>query len=836
MPPKYSEYTADLAKLKAKILAAEAEFTSSMKSNMAGTKYKASYDGLVASFEKLQNSIAVLENPNSAPEAMEQEWNTLSRTLRDSAPDMPTPSEYINGSIAEFNTDIADDNFRRMWRAYSKLTDLSFETSAMESKGGLAQLEQDLNDYDAAKTTYTAAMAKIPEPLEYSGYYTMANLKTEYKAQADENRENYDQMVASNIVENTRIETTKIRVDAIYNIAVKGGELKEVEDQLTGISAELEHVDDQVREDRGNAKEIQADVHDQADRVNEVYAELNRLESAGVQFAVDSTDLQKLNNEYTEELAAKEKFLTDAANATPSLRMKAAEKAKVTLTADFAQRLFKDRRMTDLRDRFNAFTETSGLAKKTPEEQAAFLKQGEAYVKALPKSVVDHYREMNFRPVLDCYDTYLKFQQFKTEFIEIYDVTKAETKADIEDNVKTPASFMRLWTKGSKYVKDGLYEMLEIPDKDPALNGASGAEVRGALKELFDANDLCTMRRAQIAQLAARTENLLIEKEQSEKRREELTEEVKRLEAEAGKHTLESKESTNLEKREDLLAKKVALAEKSNEISNEIKTLQDKKYAAALKYDEVSKKQDDFLENATKFNALYEKTAEDQRKVDAVYDAHIGMKRVHDKIREESGITPANRIGKDYLQEAKQSISNRINRFHQTIECAKKKGHENSKEFKDMQTALDKLYTNDSDLRYRPSVTDYAYQLTQVRNAAQAYLDAKNTEIRLIPSAQRKYRMDYAKRLIEFANNAAEMLGEVGDKVKAGNEHIAAAGIQNLEMTTDRADVYYTINDTVKKAVKVREERAANAEKNRNVEVQQKKEIGNPVKQPVIPG
>ena len=180
-------------------------------------------------------------------------------------------------------------------------------------------------------------------------------------------------------------------------------------------------------------------------------------------------------------------------------------------------------------------------------------------------------------------------------------------------------------------------------------------------------------------------------------------------------------------------------------------------------YQNAKKAYDDF-ENSSNGQLVktYEKNEVDLKKVKEDLDKNLkvkekmkNIKKTIDKYNEAVNRQKKNR--RDYNRNAiARDLSFAAKRLYDNQDSFQRKGHKNSLEFNRMTGMLEKLskYAKEKDMK----IKDFIEDLNKLKDAADKYLVKKNEQHRLFPTAQRRFRLEYAEWLKEFATLAQEEL------------------------------------------------------------------------------
>lgn len=814
MLPKYQKFAEDLKALSDKIKAIRDEFNSSISDGMKGNKYKPQYDQMVSSFEEIEASLAVINDSASTAEARDAAWDKVADNLAVPESRLPSPSEYSKSATDEVNANLENDNFRRLWRTSKKLAELSFETDYMKSKSDYNEIENDLNAYDAENRKYKQALYSFNEKLNYRGPADMYNQRENTKKLYTENEKKYNDMVADDTVGKLQKEYSKISIDTIQITYQINDQIRELDKQLDEVDNAIQKTDDQIREVESNADNLKKDLAENTEKINEKYARLNVIQTREIEISETSVKYQEMVGQFREDIRKNNELIDETAKKTTSIGMKRGEKFAVEQTSRYAQLLRSEDKLKDLNDRFNDFMRTSGAGDMTPQEFEKKLEQGELFVTKVDKKITQAYRDMNTRDVVEKLDLYEKFTQFKEEFIEAYGSDDESVNEDIRANIRDHKAFYRLFTKAYNSIDKQKAQIRDISDKELAENGADAKDYHYTVTTLQHAHDAIPMLKVNIEDVERLDSKAMDEKNKLFEERDALTDEIGEMEKNASENTYDAKLKNLMERRNGLVEEKEQISVKIASLEDTRKIQTNLKMEAYDKYEMADREQENYRKTAEENKAKYEKISGDIRNFEAFGEKYHNLRRMNDQLREKVRINRNGMVGKDILRNIKMNISSKLSGFNNTIECGRKKGHKNNPEFETMKNALKAFCDEDNGLNPTLSPLTYKNHLERIRGAAQAYLDKKNTEIRPIPSAMRKYRLDFAKRLIAFAEEAGRKIGEADEMMKNTDAHLRNAGIRYEPMSASDIDVFEAINQGVEKKQQLIAEHKLEAKKN----------------------
>jgi hypothetical protein len=209
---------------------------------------------------------------------------------------------------------------------------------------------------------------------------------------------------------------------------------------------------------------------------------------------------------------------------------------------------------------------------------------------------------------------------------------------------------------------------------------------------------------------------------------------------------IEAKDLSEFEKR----------LERMKSETKEVNTINENYQNAKNAYDDFEKSPNGQLVKT------YEKNEVDLKKVKEDLDKNLKVKEKMKNIKEiidkyNKAVNRQRENSRNYTQNAIAiDLSFAAKRLYDNQDSYQRKGHKNSPEFNKMTGMLEKLskYANAKD----KDVNKFIEDLNKLKDAADKYLVKKNEQHRLFPTAQRRFRLEYAEWLKEFATLAQEEL------------------------------------------------------------------------------
>lgn len=163
-----------------------------------------------------------------------------------------------------------------------------------------------------------------------------------------------------------------------------------------------------------------------------------------------------------------------------------------------------------------------------------------------------------------------------------------------------------------------------------------------------------------------------------------------------------------------------------------------------------------------------------------------------------------NELKKDHMQGTIDNVFNEMRGFLNENDFGKKKNHADSPEYKNMIDSIKTLLGHPySDAAKAKNADELMKALDNVRNTAAKYTELKNKEWNLIPSTQRKARLDFADRLCEYATDAMGDLAKRSAEVEAYKNF--AKEKFGEKILCDDKDIIKEVNTNVKNREKANE-------------------------------
>ena len=795
MPPKYAKFKDDLTELKNKVLAIRAEFQKSVKADDVEKELKESYNALNEAFAKLEAGFAVLEDEKSSDEAREAAWGDIDRNIRFPGDSLPRPSKYNEPAVKEFNSNIGTDNFRRLYRTANKLRDIGYEVKAMSGRQTFENIGNKLDEYAVQREKYQKELYSFNEPLDYDSYSDMVRKQKLYKEQFIKAQNEYDEYVKLREVERLSAEYKAVSIEVLQTVTQLRSQLREINKQIEENDDQLESVDEQIRKLQEQESLYKATLDRNIDRINEIYSRVNTISSTSIELSQKITEIEVQQEKINDTYRSYEQSLREIENA--EIDENAPDELQVTtrLKSELAGCFNREADLTAYKQRVQNYLAKNGYADLPPAKIQSMLHDGMLYSK-LDQKIVDAYEKAGVQNVMKPLQFYKDFKKFKDEFKGIYGASEKMSK-EIDENIVTPADLFRLTDKAVNDLDARANDLLAIKDGDPRLNGISADFVRPGFNDIARASGELQAFLHQKLALEARQKDLLEQKNKIEAEMHKLDTEAKELQKQAEANSFEAKLKELFDKRNKLVEKKEELMTKNEYLTSAIASAEERKAEARDRYLNASNKLDNLKKDYESSKKLSEKTDAQKEKFDGFCRLHDELKIKNDDIRKAVNINSRNHIGRDFWVDAKSETNERVNSFLETAECGKKSGHNNSEEFKQMLSALQRFSDADENLSAMPALADYKRMLENIRDAAKNYLDKKATEIRPLASAQRKYRLDFARRLRDFADSAAERFGEMDASVKNTDARLDSLGITKEGMTDSINEVLENVNEAV---------------------------------------
>ncbi len=812
MLPKYKEFPEELNALEEKINAARAGYESKIKKNMGKHKHHAAFANVSDRFEEMERCFDVLHDKNAPVGDAERAWEDLCGCIEHMNDGMIYAVGINEEEKAELSRDLSDDDFRALWSAASTVADLRHTARAMESKSELSAIEDDLNVYDAEALEYRKQVYSVPEKLNYGSAAEMYRTEQTSAKEEKECARLYDEYKATGEVERLKDEAHKAAVAYAGDLPAFHRGIAEAETFLEEKEREIKEIDDRIEEVRASAEQIDG----AAARLNG-----EREEKLGQIAALDG-DLEK-NAEAIRQLAESKATIEQgyrddrakiesAANASVPFFASKAETARINATKRYARLLLREEEVTGLMKEFNEFYQENGLDKMTPAAFEEKIANGKKWVGTMTPEMLRQYRELhpNMELVADV-NLYEKYQSIKDRLTAIGSVTEEDKPIVSDSDVRSPAEIYSILQAATLRIDNSKRHTLErLPE------GADVKEITGTVHLMQYSYENLEKKKSMIEYVEKSEREAAAEREELTRRREALQKEADALKERAARETSDAQIAALIGKRNGLVTEK---EERTNHLAflrESFEKARDAKIAASDRAEAAGKKLQSFEDERKAKERIHTKAAADIKTFEKVYEKHGDLKHRNDTLRDRVKITESGRIGTDPFRKARLAIDASVASFRETIQCVKDPKHNNRTHFVAMQEELEKLYGQGNGTS---SLQDYKYQMKRVHDAAQAYLDAKNTQIRPIPSKMRSYRLDFAKRLVEFTKQAEERLQEADALIKKEDRHLASSGVGYLPMTHEENEVFHEINRGIETRNEMMKEHALTAQTQKTASV-----------------
>lgn len=801
MLPKYVDFPKDLRSLKEKIEAARQEFNEFFTRNTPDKKYRTIYNSMNQTFAAIQDAISKLENSNLTTIERDTAWDALQLSLNSADNDFPVLSfDASKEQKDDLNSKLGNETYRQLWSVGKKLYSFGLSTKVMQSKDKLDKVSDELDSYEKVAKDFTEEVNAVPRRLNYENSVDMINQQKSADEALKSSKQEYEEYQASCNLRQLEQEAHEAEIDYIQNYQIEANlqvamqnEYEHLKDKINVFDNLMDELYD--RKDKLNAEEQK--IEDQITKTIDPQIEKLQKQVADKVSGLSNTngvkdELETIRDESLQKIIG---FSIKKSGANISRRVE-------NETQKYADLLLKERDMVTLLDDFNRFREKNIKELGSTEELDVALKNGKS-AQTLTKNILDSFREMktgNMKTIVRNYDLYQEFNAFKNRFSSI-----------MQNNQKALNDIAALESAEAF----GTYANNEFKNIEKADNAMYNLNTK-AWKNETDQRDY----KWYVNQLKSSYQSITYKSEKvqsSDSGMKKIQEEIDALKADLNRQF--NKKSELIEEAEEinydnqmmqLVKEKNEVVSQKEEMDKNILRQETKVNALIYKKEdthaalETVKEKLSELETAQKENQKqYDVVCDDVNHFDRVRAKSQDLKNAHDTIR----LSPSlklnmnNKLGNnDLVSEMLSSLGTNLFMFNSNIESHKRNGHKNSDEFKDMMTALSSAYeateiNHDMKVKSLSSLESYREKMKKVRDFAQTYLDKKNNEHGvLIPSSQRKYRLSFAKRLIEFSENAMKDLAEVSEIVKNTNQRIQNSGVTFMEMPNDDRTIFNIIN------------------------------------------
>ncbi len=801
MFPNYPYFKSDLEELKQKIGALREEFRANVTKDLNDRPYGPAYEALTKAFADIETSFAVLESENATEDEKNAAWETLTGRVSDAVWKLPRPYEENDADADRMNTYWESGSFRALYSVAKRLDDLAGEADMIEIRGGYYGIDSGFSRFEDESREYVKAVYTVPETLEYQSYWDMQEKAREYRTKEQEARRALAEMEEEERVEKLEREYNETRKAVMVQIYKIEADNADIARAAREVEAALREERETIRALELREKEIRAEeakkLADKAKLEEELKETEARLEIAAQQITQLNKQLEDLEWESDDTL----RYLAEKVEAADRKYKTKQEKALAEKVGAFAGLLLKNEDVAALKTDFENEMRKKGYADLDEETFRKRLANGKVAA-GLPKNILDQYKEINFRTLLDDYEMYLTFDGYRQKLRGLSEPLYGTEPTGIDDTVDTPDAFLRVWNeKGYMKTQEKIAEMLET----------KGPEEAERLTHVYNIYKKIGFDRMTAEQLGRDLEPLLKQKAALERQREQAAAKLEELERAIENATYERQLAPHEKRVKALEGQLERLDEQDTRYRAEITKKRGVIIDALGHLETAQKAEKNCREDAEKYRKLYEKAVADTNTVEEVYAKRLAAGKTYDAVKGK-----ANLRRNDAVHRLKQHVELTVNNFLDTRNCCKRARHTNTAEFEAVGTALRGLTEEINRIAATISLADVKYRLERIREAAQNYLDIKNRETIVRASNQRKYRMDWAKRLVTFADNAAKEIGETDKALKVIDDRTAAAKTVHDHLPEDRGEVFYQINEAIEK--RTREQQAAGAEKQKAAE------------------
>lgn len=852
--PTYKGYIEDMQAMKAAVDEAKAEFDEKAKKDGLKTEEsKARYDKIKLGLDEASKALTTLADKESSEEARKTAWYALTKIDLPASPDDAINDSFANGKdeyekttyanqVAAFSSLLNNDNERRLYRAQKKLSAALNTISVVECKQNLDDITARTDNYETKAKSWKNMVANFKSNVIYG---SVGELNAA-KKKLDEEKQKLDKDLAyySNTKELERLSNLYKEFTDMNNPYSPYKTMHNYERQVSDYSQKIDAVEKEIHEiDEGirDAKTMDRKKKDALKSLEEQMAAENKLMDESMKqlaqyttwsaeersaLAIDQNKYDRVMGSVRDALKKGKTGLGDKNTDEMLLRMYDHIDKSVAFDTLYTEMLNELREIDDE----GKFGIPQRMYKATNEErnkQFEAMKTGRANA-TISEKIVNQYRTMNFKPFTAPLDIAKVYDKYMAKFNELY-APDDEEKASIEKNVNCPDDLVNLIVKASKAHLNSAQKLAGGEFNIPDLKDEDKKKITEVLTSKYAAfnKNIVTPERIKSAEAAIKVYEINknrydIEVRSSMEKLNRLEQQIKDIKG--GK--LNSLEALKSEK---LLEKKAFEAERNdydvraknfrnlmNTLHNDLEKFKDGLGAtkeALAKNEKAQKDLADFSNRANKVHEAYKSMVEAGFKT---YTAACEPNTTIDNF--------------DRTLPARRALGSELINFYESRHYIMKPDHHNSDEFNNMVGAVNKLLKKDegSDcMRYLNwDTVNIKAQIDIIGQRAQEYLEARSHDFVVKASDQRKYRLDYARRLVKFAQSFSATFNGLSENEKAMKEKYAAFKkdyVMNKHGEGTLNDTYADIKNMaiVKKNAELNNNRQSNVnpEANKNLEM-----------------
>ena len=803
MRPKYLNNKEDLKVMLDAIREAKEDFEGKARKEKLSDSSKELYDNCKEALIDAERYLDILTSDGKTEAEYDNAWFNLTRikygmkstidtivnTGLMNATDEQLKADY-KAQVDSLNRKLANDDERRLYRAQKKLRSALDLITLMECRQSYADIDTNLGEYNKKRDQFSSLVAGYTGDIPYEDIRDMDSTEKALKIKKE-------QLEKDKVYYSDKKKLKELK--SAYDDAMNGGGYGQtsVYKQMEGFKAEADKrgskimaindkitkIEEQIEKEVENAslestarrkKELNAQIESQQTKLDEANKELSENT---IGYSMERSELELLQNKgdrmRKEIKAAVENGTAKISDkVTDQMVVKMYNYIEVSLELDELNAEYLGK-LHDLNvSEFGIPEDPKMMTNEQRKKQIESIIYGRTVGKQ-SEAVLKVYREANNRNVTMPIEMSKLFDEYMKKFEEIYQPTEKE-KQEIKEKVQCPTDLFMFAQKAAldsmQYAGFMAFGKFSKPD-ETKIKGKDIQKIVDTLSRKYAAYNESASKSLGSKQSVMNVYK--VRKTRAEIQADDVTRELNKLKKEldelnGGKITaLRADKQKMLKEIEALQAEKTTYDATYNKFYDQ--------------YHPIKKNYEDFVDGLDRTQKELKSVNNEQATISKLKEDLINIHNASEMM-----IEAGNKVNKSFefynddahtqVGDADKAIYVRNALFQNAIDFvdsqhfAMKPDHNDSAEFKAMVASVKALIEHKPGearpTAYMP-IEKLKGMLDKVGEKAQAYLDKRNGDFIIKASEQRKYRMDYAKRMVKFAENFSNIFDRLAKSEKS---------------------------------------------------------------------
>lgn len=718
------------------------------------------------------------------------------------------------GTKEAMSRNLGNNNVRMMWNAAQKIYDLGAEIQMMEARGQFISADGKIKEFDRNEKDFAGVVRTFDDTIPYEN-------KDAVDKRLDEAKEirRINEEIVRNIDENKSLEKAKTKMNdaqmAYLEISEQlRSELTEKNRELTDAQKELERVAREALEAESNSEEREREVQRLLEgyyqHENETRLTAMTLEQAKEKLESINKSLPELEAQLKKADAQINAWNVDPDSITNKLQFwksaatQLGEQWRGNMVREWNTAKVLESFLTEMDMAFEPFTKDKRGFENMWKVGRTF-KRMQAQKKSIPADYAKDY--------IAVYDTVDALRRKMGKGLEWNDAGAEELRGS--DNPTVLRAFIeRLYNESCKTLnKYGIGNVTSDKFKD----GFNRDEVNRILAEAY-----ATIQKAEAC--SKMINKLKLQRAECEAAIETLDRQVKMQSAFNMGELSIAMENSNAFVGARLEKDRVNAIGTIERVQPEAKDMQSRIEEKRIAHEQARKEYSKLFTEYAEADIKAKDAKADELRLSDLSDK-LGkaegfasrVSALKSELNEKLGFNNEGGAAKNIWLNAMESIGSRALTFRESADIGKDGDHTDSAEYLRMKNAVYDLFIKDNKGKTAFQKVDCALaqqKLQALRDAAQAYVTAKQNQFgqayySLFASTQRKTRIDYAEKLVSFANGSLAQVAEIGEKSRQIDEGLKNAKVAAIKPLRSSKEIVGFINDVVRNKQKEIEKQKA---------------------------